>query len=366
MKKICFVMTEASQFNILCRGQLEYFSKQSEVEITLVCGGSEVDIEKLKSRNVGTVKFIRMVRQPSIFTDFVALIKLFWFFLINRFDTVVYSTPKALLLGSLSSFFALQKRRIALVRGRAYENFTGKKRIIFEFLDKICLKTSHQVVFISNELQKMYLNENLTNKNKSFVLGGGSSNGVDTVKFSPIKFEEKVTSFSIAIIGRVCFDKGINDLYEILKYVDSEGLEINIVGRIEDKGSENILNSILKEYSYVNYYKHVESPEEFFSKADLHLFLSHREGFGNVAIEAASCNIPTFCYDISGLKDSVINNISGKRFKFKDYKAIAHSINEAKMNKDNFKNFFSTSRAWAIDNFSQEIVWKNYLNFYLL
>lgn len=225
MKKICFVMTEASQFNILCRGQLEYFSRQQDLEITLVCGGSQSDIDQLKSRNVGNVKFINMVRQPSIFVDFIALLQLFIFFMFNRFDVVVYSTPKALLLGSIAAFFTIQKKRIALIRGRAYENFQGKKRKIFEILDKISLIFSHDVLFISHELKRMYLLENLTSDSKSFVIGAGSSNGVDTLKFSPLNVKNNNDIFSILVIGRVCFDKGIQDLAHILKYLDPDNIE---------------------------------------------------------------------------------------------------------------------------------------------
>lgn len=365
MKKICFIMTEASQFNILCRGQLEYFSSQPNLEVTLVCGGDYLDIEKLKSRNIGNVKFIKLVRQPSVFVDFIALIQLFWFFLFNRFDVIVYSTPKALLLGSLASFLTFQNKRIALVRGRAYENFEGYKRKIFELLDKICLNVSHQAIFISNELKQMYLSEKLAHENKSYVIGAGSSNGVDTVKFSPAEIKNNFF-FSIIIIGRICFDKGIKDLFEILKYLNPNNLEVKIVGRVEDDESKKILDNILASFSFVKYYEHVDSPAEFFSQADLHLFLSHREGFGNVAIEAASCNVPTFCYDISGLKDSVVNNVSGKRFVFKDYQGIARAINDAKDNQDKFKTNFSNARFWAIENYNQELVWKMYLEFYLL
>lgn len=366
MKKICFIMTEASQFNILCRGQLEYFSSQPNLEVTLVCGGDYLDIEKLKSRNIGNVKFIKLVRQPSVFVDFIALIQLFWFFLFNRFDVIVYSTPKALLLGSLASFLTFQNKRIALVRGRAYENFEGYKRKIFELLDKICLNVSHQAIFISNELKQMYLSEKLAHENKSYVIGAGSSNGVDTVKFSPLKVKKNSNIFSIIMMGRICFDKGIQDISKILKNLDSENLQIKIVGRVEDNQSQVVLDTLLSEYAYIEYYEHIDDPATFFAQADLHLFLSHREGFGNVAIEAASCNIPTFCYDISGLKDSVINNISGKRFDFQDYISIAKAINEAKANPDRFKENYSSSRAWVLDNFSQEKVWKEYLRFYLL
>lgn len=366
MRKICFIVTNAFQFNVLCRGQLEYFANQKDLEITLVCGGKQVDIEKLKARNVGKVKFVNLVRQPSILVDFLILIQLFWFFLFNRFDVVIYSTPKALLIGSLASFLTFQNKRVALVRGRAYENFKGYKRKIFESLDKICLLISHQVVFISNELKRMYLSEKLVSDNKSYVIGAGSSNGVDTVKFSPLKVKKSSNIFSIVVMGRICFDKGIQDLSKILKNLDSENLIIKIVGRVEDTQSQVILDTLLTEYKYIEYYSHVDDPATFFSEADLHLFLSHREGFGNVAIEAASCNVPTFCYDISGLKDSVMNNVSGKKFGFQDYMSIAKAINKAKANPARFRENYSGSRAWVLDNFSEEKVWKEYLKFYLL
>lgn len=359
-------MTEASQFNILCKGQLEYFASQPNLDITVVCGGSYSDIEKLKSRNLGHIKFIKLVRQPSIFIDFIALIQLFWFFLFHRFDVVIYSTPKALLLGSLASFSTFQNKRIALVRGRAYENFEGYKRKIFELLDKICLNISHQAIFISNELKQMYLSEKLAHENKSYVIGAGSSNGVDTVKFSPLNVKKNSNIFSIIMMGRICFDKGIQDLSKILKNLNSANLQIKIVGRVEDNRSQVVLDTLLTEYAYIEYYGHIDDPAVFFTQADLHLFLSHREGFGNVAIEAASCNVPTFCYDISGLKDSVINNVSGKRFDFQDYISIAKAINEAKANPDRFKESYSGSRAWVLENFSQEKVWEEYLRFYLL
>ena len=38
---------------------------------------------------------------------------------------------------------------------------------------------------------------------------------------------------------------------------------------------------------------------------------SVKEGWGLVAIEANACGTPVVCYQISGLKDSVINNQTG-------------------------------------------------------
>ena len=133
----------------------------------------------------------------------------------------------------------------------------------------------------------------------------------------------------------------------------------------EDTESEEILNKILKEFHFVSYFNHTPTPHKYFQKADLHLFLTHRDGFGNVAIEAAACGTPTFCYDISGLKDSVEQDVSGHRFQFQDYTAIADKINEASANKEMFLMKYRDASNWAISNFNSFKVWDRYLDFYL-
>ena len=47
---------------------------------------------------------------------------------------------------------------------------------------------------------------------------------------------------------------------------------------------------------------------------------SHREGFGTVVIEAASCGLPTLASKIYGLYDSISENKTGFFHKKKQYK----------------------------------------------
>lgn len=362
--KLCMIITDAISFNTLCRGQLEFLRDTKKFKLTLICGGDESQINILKSRNLGQVVIMPFVRQPALFTDLKCLLQLFRYFLFNRFDLVLYSTPKALLLGSLASYLSFQKNRTALVRGRVYENYVGKKRKIFSSLDKICLTVSHQVIFISNSLKKVYNNEHLVSESKSIIIKQGSSNGVDTLSFIPL--EKKINkTFKILLMGRVCQDKGIADLVEILPKIQNLNVEVQIVGKVEDKISQDILAKILEDFDFVKYIPHTTDPIQFFQNADLHLFLSHREGFGNVALEAASCNVPTFAYDVVGIKDSVKEKVSGLRFAYKDTDSIARAIRVAVSNPIDFRNNFSNTRSWAVENFEQKDVWQRYAQLYI-
>lgn len=363
--RVCFLSTDAISFQVLCRGQFEYFKENSNFDMTFISGGAKQNFTKLIEREVGKVFDAKLVRKPSVIQDIKSLITLVSYFSVNRFDLVIYSTPKALLLGSLATSITRHNNTIAIIRGRAYENYTGKKRKAYQFLDKIALLNSKKVIFISQSLKEAYLKEGLVSSEKSNLLGSGSSNGVDIDKFQPKnKQSTQKKQFVILIVGRICMDKGLYDLGEIINKVEADNIIFKLVGSIEDTSSERFLNSLISNYPNIEYIPPTSSIEDYFRQADLHLFLTHREGFGNVAIEAASCGVPTFAYDVIGVKDSVKEGVSGKKFPFKDFESIANSINEAATDKD-FNKKYSHAREWAVKNFNQEYVWANYLNFYL-
>lgn len=369
--KICFIVTDAITFNMLYRDQLEYFRDHTNFDVTLVCGGSDKHFEILSNRRVGKIFNAKLVRKPSPVKDFESLILLISYFTNNKFDLVVYSTPKALLLGSLATSLTRHKNTIAIIRGRAYENYNGKKRYFYQLLDKISLINSKQVIFISKSLMNAYLEENIIAKRKSFLLGSGSSNGVNTEKFKPANLLGKrdkdlsnnTKKFIVLVAGRICPDKGLYDLAEVIKLVKNKNIIFRLVGPIEDINSEKFLEKLKIEHPNIEHIPFSKSIEDYFQQADLHLFLTHREGFGNVAIEAASCGIPTFAYNVIGVKDSVKEGVSGKKFDFGDTRSIASAIDYAATN-PNFKAQYSSARLWVTNNFSQNKVWDNYLKFY--
>lgn len=371
-KKICFLITDAVSFNVLCRGQLEYIRDNSDFDITLICGGSKEQLDILRARKVGKVIDAKMLRKPSLFRDIRSLSFLIYYLTSNRFDLVVYSTPKALLLGSIAGFLSGQKKRVAVVHGRVYENFKGVKKQIFQNFDKFSFAISDKVVFVSTSLLQNYIDEKIIHEKNTNVLGRGSFNGVSTEFFRPVDIEEKAKlrknmkissdSFLICVVGRICVDKGIKDIQELLKFLTNENIKVIFVGAFEDEASKIIVEKVVdsKQGYYIPYTSKIY---EIFQCSDLHLFMSHREGFGNVAIEAASCGVPTFAYDVVGIKDSVNEGVSGKKFVFKDIENIAKEINKAASN-PNFKLEYKLARDWSIENFDQKIVWQNYLDFY--
>lgn len=369
-KKICFLVTDAISFNVLFRDQLEYIRDRSDFDITLICGGNKEQLDILRKREIGDVINAKFHRQPSLFNDAKSLIYLTRYLLLNRFDIVVYSTPKALLLGSIAGFLSMQNKKIAVVHGRVYENFTGSKRLIFQALDKLSFSTSNKILFVSKSLLNNYISENIVDEKIAKVVGSGSFNGVNTDIFKPVSSEQRsnlrqkfgipLDSFLICVVGRICADKGIKDIKKLVESLTSNNVKFIFVGGFED--GKNIVEKIVNDKQGY-YMPHTSNIHEVFQCSNLHLFLSYREGFGNVAIEAASCGVPTFAYNVVGVKDSVNNDVSGQRFEFKDTSAIAQAINEA-VDDTEFSKKYPAARDWVVENFEQRKVWKNYLDFY--
>lgn len=375
-KNVCFIITDAVSFNALCKGQLEYLRDSGQFKLTLLCGGSDAEFSALVARDVGRVKHVGLVRAPHLFRDILALLRLWWFLLWNRFDLVVYSTPKAMLLGSLAAAFSLQSRRVALVRGRVYENYVGWPRSVYSFLDRLTLLLSHKALFISRSLRDAYIAEGISSVPKSIVLGAGSSNGVNVDRFMLARrdgvgdacraqYGVSPNDLLVLVVGRICRDKGISDFSDIVRHVSSPAVKFMTVGCVEDDASGIALKKAMEIKHNVIHVPVSDDVSKMFAMADLHLFLSYREGFGNVAIEAAAASVPTLAYDVVGVKDSVEPDVSGIRFKFGDVVAIAEFIDWAADHKEALRARFSGAHVWAKAHFDQPVVWKRYMDFYI-
>jgi glycosyltransferase involved in cell wall biosynthesis len=360
-------MTSAVSFINLMRGQLE-FLRDEGIELDLYSGGPDEDLRELKNQRVGRVTYVPFRRQPSLFWDSVCLAWLVILFAVRRYDATVYSTPKAMFIGSIAAALTGQRHRIAWARGRAYENDSGRKRKLYLALDRLTFRASHEVLFVSPSLIEAYAADGLHLSSKGRVVGYGSSNGVDLDRFHPLPETARTAlraelglsehDFVIVVVGRIREDKGAREILDLSRRLgDIPNLRILMVGRSEE---ESLRSEVERRRDRLRTFAPSREVERFFQVADLHLLLSHREGFGNVAIEAAAAGVPTFAFDVVGVRNSVIEGATGRLFPFKDLDAIEQAIRTSAAHPTSLRQTYSKARDVVGERFSQTRVWKDY------
>src|SRR5699024_8216837 len=184
-------------------------------------------------------------------------------------------------------------------------------------------------------LYAVYKEDIPTVNKKGLVLGGGSGNGVPTEWFSR--------------------DKGFYEIAEVTRELLQKYTQVKLImlGKVEDEAFFKEFEDLLVS-GQVSHVDAISDIRPYLMLADIHLFLTHREGFGNVAIEAASMEVPTIAFDVVGVKDSVVEGISGLKFPLGDNVRVFESICSLIDNPDLLNELSKKAREWATENYSQE------------
>ena len=324
-KRILIATTVPSSLDNFNRGIFEAYRDAGWDVVGMSGSEPSASVGAIKKRGF---KFVPMpfVRQPSLFRDLWCLIRIWWFLVFHRFDLIHASTPKAMLLVTLASFFSFHRKVIVLFHGRAYENAKGLKRKLFIFLDKIVCKLAKKVLAVSESLRNAILQDKIVSPSKIMVIGAGSCNGIDSDYFCQDKIslsqkecfrdENNIATdkFIFLFLGRIRQDKGVNELVRAFMKVKSckENIQLLLVGNQEPTGL--IFEDVKKNIADDNDIKLIvflPDPRVAYAVADAVVLPSWREGFPLVMLEAGAMRLPVISADSIGLIDSVINEKTG-------------------------------------------------------
>ena len=286
--------------------------------IILVTNSSISEFNKYKNIIQVDVKFHRKL-------NFLSDIKNFFkcFLLIrNHSPTMVISfTPKVGLIMSIAAYLNRIQFRLHYFTGQIWALNNTPYHVILKLSDKLISFLSTKILCDSFSQKNFLLENNIISANKISVIHNGSIKGVDTNKFmkkifsiNKLKKNLNISSDSkiISIVSRLNKDKGIVNLPDILTPILKKyhNLFIILIGKDE----ENLLpwlykNKLLK--SRLIYLPYTDKLDNFLTISNILLITSFREGFGNIALEASSNELPIVSTNIYGLKDIVINGYNG-------------------------------------------------------
>jgi len=377
-KKLIRITTIPMSLKHLIKGQMAFMSKNGFDVIMISSDGKELKdvIENEKCSHF----IIPFTRKITPIKDLIATFRLYRLLIKEKPDIVHTHTPKAGLVGMLSSFLARVPVRIHTVAGLPLMEAVGLKRIILNFVEKLTYKCSTKVYPNSYGLKKIVLNYKFTSENKLKVIGNGSSNGIDTSFFDPKLFSPKEKNklkselgierndFVFIFVGRLVTDKGINELVEVFNELcsDLKSIKLLLVGPFEDEldplsEKTKLLISSHDKIISVGYQNDVRP---FFAISNSLVFPSYREGFPNVVMQSGAMGLPSIVTDINGCNEIIQTDYNGIIVPSKDIDSLKMAMSRIFQDKELYLKCSEKSRLSIVNNYDQKLYWNTLLNEY--
>ena len=304
-----------------------------------------------------------MRRGIAPLADLVALFHLWRLIGKCRPDLVEFSTPKAGLLGTFAAMLRGVPRRVYMLRGLKLEGTSGIKRRVLLAAERMAARSAHVVLCNSESLRQEALALRLTAASKLRLLGEGSSNGVNTDRFSPgpskVREELGIPSNApvIGFSGRLTRDKGLPELMEAFEMIlqAEPAARLLLVGwfdAAEDALDPELQTRILR-HPNIHCMGFVGDTAPCYRAMDLLVLPTWREGFPNVVLEAAATGIPAVTTASTGARDSVVPEVTGflipPGYPYAIYEAVMKLIRDPARR----QRMGQAARAWILEHYAE-------------
>jgi len=318
---------------------------------------------------------LRIERKIAPVSDVLALLRLIRHFIASRYDVVHSINPKSGLLAMLAAFIARTPVRIHTFTGQVWVTRKGPMRWLLKSMDRVIATLATQVVIDSPSQLEFLCDEGVLCRAKGFVPGHGSVGGVDISRFTfnahartDIRRTLGIAEGDIAFlfVGRMTRDKGICELAKAFTAAVGTGLRVSLilVGPDEDNMKLTVLKECANVLGNVHFIEYTDHPEQYMAASDVLCIPSHREGFGNVVIEAAAVGLPSVGSRIYGLTDAIVEGETGLLHDPGDVDALAEKMLWIATHEDERRQLGAAARERARRDFSHAAVTTAMLDFY--
>lgn len=373
--RLLVTCTHSLTLATLYKGLFPYLVRNG-VHVDVVTGDREYDFTGHPDFRDVTLRIIPMRRTPSLFADLVGLVRWIWFLAWHRYDVIHVSTPKASLLAGLAARITFNGRVLFVYRRRVYELMGGAKKRFYIAIDKIIAACSRIVVPISAELGRQLQADGIAGPDKIRLLGSGSSNGIDADHFLRDEaametgaalragLEIPADAPLLLFLGRICAEKGVDDLGQVFARVAEVRPDVWLLVAGPDDARDPIrpeTAALFTSHPRIRRLGFVKDTKPCYAAANIFVFPSFFEGFGNVLLEAASMGRPAVGYDVPGVREAVANGETGHLVPCGDTNAMAARVLGLIADPETAARMGAAGRARVEASFRRDLVWRDIL-----
>lgn len=367
-KRVLYGVTVGASAFSLLKGQLRWLNSQGW-QCSLVTTPDSKAHSAAEAEQVELYP-VAMTRSVTPLRDLSALVRWLAVLMKVRPDAVNASTPKAGLIGILAAFVLRIRKRIYVMRGLRLEGAQGPTRFLLWLMERLAIACATDVIFVSQSLARAAAERGLGAEGKGWVIGDGSSNGVDVERIRQASRAEagllnredldlSPDQFVVGFVGRIAADKGIDMLTRVF---DGPTVPANfrllIVGGSEDSALDARLASLGDRVRLVGEAANVP---QYLALMDVLCLPTRREGFPNVVLEAGAMQLPVVATRATGSLDAVVDHHTGLLIDVDDDSALLRALRELADNPAEAKAMGLNGYARAVSDFKPERIWSGVL-----
>jgi glycosyltransferase involved in cell wall biosynthesis len=312
---------------------------------------------------------VEMARRITPLRDLVALWRMWRVLRRVRPAVVDAHTPKGGLLGMLAAVLARVPVRVYHLHGLPFVTATGLRRQLLRLAERVSCRLAHRVLAVSHSIRALAVAEGFCPPEKIAVLHGGTVNGVDaTGRFRPdpaaresARGERGIPADGLVVgfVGRLARDKGIVELagaWARLRH--DERLHLLLVGPLDasDEVPAHVL-AALRADPRVHLEGAVADPVRLYAAMDVVALPTYREGFPQVALEAAAMALPIVGTDVPGCVDAVTSD-TGTLVPPRDVPALAAALRRYVADAALRERHGAAARRRVLAEFRQDALWE--------
>jgi glycosyltransferase involved in cell wall biosynthesis len=283
--------------------------------------------------------------------------------------------PKAGLIGGLAGATSNIATLIQTKWGLRLETERGSMRLLLAAAEWISGQLADWTFFDGRRAMVKAVELGLVPIQNARLIGNGSSNGIDTDRFSRSAanlasaeaFKQRLSiprgARLLGFVGRICRDKGLaelNDLWQQLSGRQPE-LHLAVIGSNECKyANECRWLEQLKCLRNVHLTGPLSGMEAIYPALDVLVVPSHREGFSMVVLEGAAAEVPAVGFDVTGVSDAVVDGKTGLLAQFGNIESLLTNVEIYLRNEALRLAHGAAARKRVLTDFSREQIWECY------